>query len=94
MLLAFLFRRLLWLIPVIIAVTTVTFFLMHRAPGGPWDREKPVAAATLNALNQRFGLDKPVWVNTEALQAKWAAGERNPLRLLRAFLDSQYFRYL
>lgn len=94
MLLGFILRRLLWLIPVILAVTTITFFLMHQAPGGPWDREKPVASATLKALNQKFGLDKPVWVNIEEVRARWQAGERNPVRLLGAFLDSQYFRYL
>jgi len=94
MLLSFIIRRVLWLIPVVIAVTTITFFLMHQAPGGPWDREKPVAAATLKALNQKFGLDKPVWVNVGAVRERWDAGERNPLHLLSAFLDSQYFHYL
>jgi ABC-type microcin C transport system permease subunit YejB len=27
------FRRVLWIIPVIISVAAVTFFLMYRAPG-------------------------------------------------------------
>jgi len=29
------------------AVATVTFFLMNRAPGGPWDREKALPPATV-----------------------------------------------
>jgi oligopeptide transport system permease protein len=90
----FFVRRTLWLIPVLFTVATVTFFLMHRAPGGPWDREKPVPAATQAALNARFGLDKPLWFNVEAFQTARAAGEINPLRLLRAFLDSQFFNYI
>ncbi len=94
MLLAFIVRRILWLVPVLLVVTTITFFLMHQTPGGPWDREKPVASATLKALNQKFGLDKPVWVNVAAARQRWEAGERNPLRLILAFLDSQYFHYL
>ncbi len=36
--LEFFVRRVLWIIPVLLTVATVTFFLMHRAPGGPWDR--------------------------------------------------------
>ena len=35
----YLVRRLLWLIPVLLTVSAVTFFLMHMAPGGPWDRD-------------------------------------------------------
>ncbi len=94
MLLSFVVRRVLWLIPVIVVVTTITFFLMHQTPGGPWDREKPVASATLKALNQKFGLDKPVWFNSAAVRERWQSGERNPFHLAQAFLDSQYFHYL
>jgi oligopeptide transport system permease protein len=57
------FRRVLWVIPVIVSVAAVTFFLMYRAPGGPWDREKTLPAATVKALDAKFGLDKPLWVN-------------------------------
>ena len=32
----FVIRRILWIVPVVFAVAAVTFFLMHRAPGGPW----------------------------------------------------------
>ena len=60
--LAFIIRRLLWAIPVLFFVALVSFFLMHQAPGGPFDRDgdkKQVDGATLKALNARFGLDKP-----------------------------------
>jgi oligopeptide transport system permease protein len=33
-------RRFLWIIPVLFAVSLITFTLMHAVPGGPWDREK------------------------------------------------------
>ena len=38
----FFIRRTLWIIPVLLTVALVTFFLMHRAPGGPWDTSKPL----------------------------------------------------
>lgn len=91
---AFLLRRALLLIPVVLTVAVVTFALMHRAPGGPWDADKPIPAASRAMLDARFGLAKPLWVNRPALSAAWAAGERNPLALARAGLDSQFFGYL
>ncbi len=57
-------RRLLWLIPVIIVVSGITFILMHSAPGGPWDRDlsaRQVDANTQKRLNEYYGLDKPLW---------------------------------
>ncbi|MEM8530012.1 MAG: ABC transporter permease [Chloroflexota bacterium] len=87
-------RRVLWIIPVLLTVTFITFVLMHRAPGGPWDKEKPVPAATQAALNARFGLDKPLWFNPEAIGESWSEGTRNPFVLGRALIDSQFFNYV
>ncbi len=39
-------------------VITVTFFVMHSIPGGPFMGEKAVAPATQAALEAKFGLDK------------------------------------
>lgn len=53
-------RRLLWIIPVLFAVSIITFTLMHSVPGGPWDREKRLPPATIERLNAKYGLDQPV----------------------------------
>ncbi len=90
----FVLRRTLWVIPVVITVAAVTFFLMYRAPGGPWDREKTLPKATVDSLNRRFGLDKPLWFNPDELQEKRDAGVDNPLTLGRALLDTQFFNYM
>ena len=61
---AYLFRRLLWLVPVLLTVSAVTFILMHNAPGGPWDRDleaRQVDVNTQKLLNEYYGLDKPLW---------------------------------
>src|SRR5436305_15267809 len=34
---------------------------MQLTPGGPWDREKPVPREVREALDRKYGLDKPVW---------------------------------
>jgi oligopeptide transport system permease protein len=49
------------LIPTWLAVYTLTFGLMQLTPGGPWDREKPVPREVREALDRKYGLDKPVW---------------------------------
>jgi oligopeptide transport system permease protein len=91
----FIIRRLLWMFPVLFFVSLVTFFLMHQAPGGPFDREdKNVDPATIRALNARFGLDKPQYINSPAVSAAWDQGVRNPIALGRAFIDSQYGNYM
>lgn len=57
----FIIRRMLWLIPVLLFVSLITFTLMHLTPGGPWDRDKPVAAQVQANLNAKYNLDKPIW---------------------------------
>ena len=56
----YLIRRLLWIIPVLVAVSLITFTLMPAVPGGPWAREKALPANVIAALNAKYGLDDPV----------------------------------
>ncbi len=54
------------LVGVLLAVSALTFFLMHAIPGGPFDvlgGDKAVAipADTKRQLMALYGLDKPVW---------------------------------
>jgi len=58
---AYTLRRVLWIIPVLWAVATLTFFLMHAVPGGPFTQDKPLPPAVNEALNRRYNLDKPLW---------------------------------
>ena len=92
--LEFFARRVLWIIPVLLTVATVTFFLMHRAPGGPWDREQPIPAATQAALNAKFGLDKPLWFNPQRVGPGAGRGQATRWCGAARFLDSQFFNYI
>jgi oligopeptide transport system permease protein len=58
---AYIVRRVLWVIPVLWAVATITFFLMHAVPGGPFTQDKAVPPAVNEALNRRYHLDRPLW---------------------------------
>lgn len=56
-------KRILWIVPIVLFVVLITFFLMHQAPGGPWDKTggRPLSQAVVAALNLRYGLNQPVW---------------------------------
>ncbi len=43
-------------------VITVTFFVMRAVPGGPFLGEKALTEEASAALNEKYGMDKPVWV--------------------------------
>jgi oligopeptide transport system permease protein len=58
---AFTVRRIVAIIPLLIAVATVTFFLMHSVQGGPFDSDKPLSPSQQTALDAKYGLDDPIW---------------------------------
>ena len=55
-------RRLGTAIPVLLAVITLTFVMVHSAPGGPFDEEKAVSPEVLVKLNERYNLNEPLVV--------------------------------
>ncbi|MEE8369634.1 MAG: ABC transporter permease [Dehalococcoidia bacterium] len=54
-------RRILWMIPLLWAVASVTFFLMHAVEGGPFDREKELPPNVIANLEAKYNLDKPLF---------------------------------
>ena len=59
----YIFKRIIAGILTTFVLITATFFLMHAIPGGPFSpaEEKNVPVEVLERLNEKFGLDKPVW---------------------------------
>ena len=55
-------RRLGTAIPVLLAVITLTFVMVHSAPGGPFDEEKAASPEVLVKLNERYNLNEPLVV--------------------------------
>lgn len=53
-------KRIVLAILTIFIICAITFFLMHAVPGGPFNREKALSPATIEALNARYNLDKPL----------------------------------
>lgn len=84
----FLVRRIALMVPTLWAVLTLTFFLVHAAPGGPFLGEKDIPAAAKVALNARFGLDKPLAVQyvtylSHAVRLDFGPSYKRPARQVR-----------
>lgn len=55
-------KRILLAILTVLLICIITFFLMNAIPGGPFNSEKALSPATIEALNARYNLDKPLVV--------------------------------
>ncbi len=53
-------KRILLSIFTVWVVITITFFVMHAVPGGPFVGEKATTPAVQAAMEAKYGLDKPV----------------------------------
>ena len=56
----YIIKRLALGIASIFVVATLTFFLMNLVPGGPFVAEKSISKAAQEALEAKYGLDKPL----------------------------------
>jgi len=66
-LLSFILRRLLWLVPLLIAATAVVFFIMNAAPGDPitimfGSAAHQMPPSQIQLIREKWGLDDPVYV--------------------------------
>ena len=72
----FIARRLLFAIPLLLGIVTITFFVIQLAPGDPMDMfleprmQRQMDAESLELLRQRYGLDQPVHIQ----YVRWLGG--------------------
>lgn len=59
--LRFTLKRVLQAIPVLFFITTITFFMIRFAPGGPFDSERRLPEEVLKKLNEYYHLNDPLW---------------------------------
>lgn len=58
----YILKRFLLAVVTVWVVITLTFFVMHAVPGGPFTSEKAVSPEVEAALKAKYGLDKPLMV--------------------------------
>jgi oligopeptide transport system permease protein len=54
-------RRVLGAIPTLFIIIALTFFMMHIAPGGPFDAQRHLPPEIEHNIRAAYNLDKPVW---------------------------------
>jgi oligopeptide transport system permease protein len=55
-------RRIAGLVPTLLVIITVSFFVVRLAPGGPFDPEQTLAPQVRANLDRAYGLDRPIAV--------------------------------
>lgn len=58
----YLSKRVFYMIITLFLIATITFFLMKLLPGSPYANEEKLTDAQMALMNQKYGLDKPVFV--------------------------------
>lgn len=74
----YIIKRILFAIVTLWAVITVTFFVMHAVPGGPFTRERAISAEAQAALEAKYGLDKPLFEQYTTYLADAVQGNFGP----------------
>jgi ABC-type dipeptide/oligopeptide/nickel transport system permease component len=58
-------RRMIWMIPTLLAMALITFTIMHLTPGSPLDpiaeNANPLSPEAQRNIAKQYGLDKPLW---------------------------------
>ena len=57
----YILKRLAYSIATLFLLVALKFFMMQMLPGDPFTGEKQLPQAQMDALMQKYGLDKPVW---------------------------------
>jgi oligopeptide transport system permease protein len=70
--------RLAGAIPTLFAVVTIAFFLVHAAPGGPFDQEQTLTPEIQANLQRAYGLDQPIWTQYTRYVAGLVRGNFGP----------------
>lgn len=78
--LRYIVRRVLGFIPVLLAITLVTFMLARALPGGPFDfaGDRTIPANVVANLERKYHLDEPVWKQYLFWLADLARGDLGP----------------
>jgi len=74
----FIARRILQSIIVMFVIVTVTFFMVHAAPGDPFSADRKMPEHIKQRLMEHYGLDKPLMVQYGSYLGKLVQGDLGP----------------
>ena len=76
--LRFVLRRLIVMLPLVLLVLTVTFFMINLAPGSPFSRQRRLPPEIEANLNAKYGFDQPRMVQYGRFMARIFGFVYNP----------------
>ncbi|HTJ02623.1 MAG TPA: ABC transporter permease subunit [Methylovirgula sp.] len=85
--------RLIASVATLFAVVTIAFFLMHLAPGGPFESERGIDPQTLHHLQALYGLDLPLPQQYVRYLAGLLHGDLGPSLRWRDFTVAELFAH-
>ena len=71
-------KRVLGAIPTLFIIVALTFFMMHIAPGGPFDAQRHLPPEIEHNVRAAYNLDKPVWQQFAIYLEHLAHGDLGP----------------
>jgi oligopeptide transport system permease protein len=71
-------RRFLGALPTLFVIITLTFFMMHAAPGGPFDSNRRLPPEVEHNIEAAYNLDKPVYEQYLIYLGRLAHGDLGP----------------
>lgn len=88
----FVLRRVLTAIPTLFVIITLSFFLMHIAPGGPFNMERGIPPEIKANIERVFHLDEPVYMQYLRYLGNLLQGDLGPSYILLNFSVAELFR--
>ncbi|MHB1452943.1 MAG: ABC transporter permease [Saccharofermentanales bacterium] len=71
----YIIKRIVLGVATLFVVSSLTFLLMFLVPGGPFLAEKAPSAATLEALERKYGLDQPLHIQYKNYMVHLVSGD-------------------
>jgi oligopeptide transport system permease protein len=76
-------------LPTLFIIVTITFFMMHAAPGGPFDSQRKLPPEVERNVKAAYNLDKPVYQQYALYLGQLARGNLGPSFKTKDFTVAQ-----
>lgn len=90
--LKFTLKKLIGMIPTLLAIIFLCFFVMRMAPGSPFDSEKPIDPQVKARLMEKYHLDKPFYIQAFYYILNVLKGDLGPSLKKKDLTVNQYIK--
>lgn len=75
---SYIVKRILWSLPTLWVIIAISFFMIRTAPGGPFDKDRPVPPEVEANLKKAYHLDDPLVIQFGRYVDKLVQGDLGP----------------